>query len=191
MEVKRERDPPRILEQDIEKMFELAGLRGLQFYASEFAIETVEYADRQSDDDCGAEMACREKDSSGPRDDVAENRQLIRRDGDFAESADDQCLDRRVDERGDVERSLLGRIEDHLFGKFLVRLGRRWEPVSAQIAMQLGGIPGPCRRVEGGETSIVQFCADSLLERTVAAGDPIARKQGSPAESTALRHRRG
>ena len=90
-------------------MFELPGLRRLQFYAGEFAIETIEDADRQGDGDGGAEMACREKDRGSPRDDVAENGQLIGRDAGFAELADDEGLDGSVGEGREYRACLFGR----------------------------------------------------------------------------------
>src|SRR5207248_8649592 len=149
-------------------MLELAGLRRLQFYARKFTVETVEHPDPECDGDCPAEMTRREKDRCSPRDDVTENRQLIGRDGGLAEFADDKIFDGSVDEREDIECSLLGGIENHIFDKFVVHRARRREPVSAQIAMQLSGIPKVRRHVEREETFVLQSCAESLLERSTA-----------------------
>src|SRR5882724_2189863 len=145
-------------------MLELAGLRRLQFYARQFAVEAIEHAHGERDCDSPAEMAGREEDRRGPCDDVAENRQLVWGDGELAEFADEEPFDRRMDECGDIEGSFLGGIENHIFGEFLVHRARGQEPVSAQISMQLSGIPGVRRYVEREDTFVLQSCAESLLE---------------------------
>src|SRR5215469_9055014 len=108
-------------------MFPFPAVGHFDFDARLLPVQSIDDAKDESSDDCEPEAAKRECRGRAATDDEARNRNLVWRDSRFAKKRDDCRFDRRVNVSRQVERSVLGGIENDPLRQAAVLLRRRWK----------------------------------------------------------------
>ena len=80
----------------------------LNLNPGEFAIQTIDHAEDQRDDETSGEMAGCETDCPENPEQKAKHSDLIGRNACPAQMGDDECFDRRMYIGGNIERAILG-----------------------------------------------------------------------------------
>jgi hypothetical protein len=120
--MKGDRRPPRIFDQIIEMMFPFAALCGFNFDARLLPIQSVDNTKNESSEDSESDAANRKCCGRAATDEETSNRNLVWRDSRFAKNRDDCRFDWSVNVSGQVECSILRRIENNTLSRTAVLL---------------------------------------------------------------------